>query len=355
MAARAAWSAAGREAAGNLITVNEQGGFTVTGTSGALSWMPEVRLVNRLEVSRAAPVAIAHAHDCLELSHVESGHLRWWVGEEWAELRAGDTFVVWPGEVHGGALGVVATSVVYTLQVDLRAAEAGFLGLPGAEGAELVSHLVRLPRRRLHTGGPCTELFQLLLAELSGCAGTMRDLRCRSLVLQVVLAVAAASDRPEEPAMSAPVAAAAAAMRGSLDRPLSLAELASRAGCSLAHLKAEFRREVGVAPGRYYTDLRLQEACRLLRGDASIVEVAHAVGFPSGQHFSTMFKKVIGFSPSVYRRLARDGTLAGDRIQDSPSPERRSGLPRGEGAPATGTLRPELGGGGRRAPAQSAS
>ncbi|MCM3338372.1 helix-turn-helix transcriptional regulator [Paenibacillus sp. MER TA 81-3] len=56
----------------------------------------------------------------------------------------------------------------------------------------------------------------------------------------------------------------------------------------------------------YFCDLRLQHATeQLLKPDVTIAEACRAVGFRDLTHFSRMFKKCIGVSPSHFRKISR--------------------------------------------------
>ena len=63
------------------------------------------------------------------------------------------------------------------------------------------------------------------------------------------------------------------------------------------------RRELGMTPHKYLTNLRLQAAEGLLCGvcsNGSITEVAHLCGFRNPLYFSRLFKKQYGVSPKEY-------------------------------------------------------
>jgi AraC-type DNA-binding domain-containing proteins len=103
-----------------------------------------------------------------------------------------------------------------------------------------------------------------------------------------------AGARPEELAIEL--------MRDRLDLPPSLDELCDAAGLSPSQLSARFRRRTGYPPLAYYTRMRMLEACSLLAGSsAKVSDVADRLGFQDPLHFSRVFKKVIGVSPSAYR------------------------------------------------------
>jgi len=83
----------------------------------------------------------------------------------------------------------------------------------------------------------------------------------------------------------------------------SLEGLASRAHLSVPHLCALFRQCTGTSPLAYVRDLRLRQACHLLRNRALTVgAVADAVGYEDPYYFSRRFKTHVGVSPREYRR-----------------------------------------------------
>lgn len=89
---------------------------------------------------------------------------------------------------------------------------------------------------------------------------------------------------------------------------LGLAEVANRLFVSPYHLHRTFRKIVGVTPAQFLNVVRLQEAKRLLsQTDRSVTEVALAVGFQSVSHFSSVFRKETGQSPSHYKKTPTVG------------------------------------------------
>jgi len=87
-----------------------------------------------------------------------------------------------------------------------------------------------------------------------------------------------------------------------LAEDVSLAELANLANLSHRHFCTAFRRSVGLPPHRYVVERRIARSKELLADPAlSITDVALAVGFGSGPHFATMFKKLVGTTPRAYR------------------------------------------------------
>jgi AraC family transcriptional regulator len=88
-----------------------------------------------------------------------------------------------------------------------------------------------------------------------------------------------------------------------LPRPIPLAELSSLAHLSRFHFARLFKVSTGMSPHRFIVQRRIDRACALLRNASlPIKTVAGAVGFRTTNHFSTMFRRVIGCPPGVYRR-----------------------------------------------------
>jgi AraC-like DNA-binding protein len=85
----------------------------------------------------------------------------------------------------------------------------------------------------------------------------------------------------------------------------TLENLAKEIGLSRALLAERFSDIVGVPPMRYLTKWRMQIASELLRGGgANVATVAFEVGYASEAAFSRAFKKMVGVSPSHWRRRA---------------------------------------------------
>lgn len=69
------------------------------------------------------------------------------------------------------------------------------------------------------------------------------------------------------------------------------------------HFERVFREKTGQTPYRFLTNIRMQKAKEFLKKDSlSIEEVARFCGFVNGGHFSTVFKRIVGLTPSAYRK-----------------------------------------------------
>jgi len=95
------------------------------------------------------------------------------------------------------------------------------------------------------------------------------------------------------------------AMEQGLAQPFSLAELARTAQLSEYHFSRLFKRATGLSPSRYFIRLRIARARqRLLESERSIIDIGLDVGYSSAAHFSQVFRREVGVTPSVYRNTA---------------------------------------------------
>ncbi len=92
-------------------------------------------------------------------------------------------------------------------------------------------------------------------------------------------------------------------MEESIEEPMAQFELARKVGVSQRQLERLCRRYLGATPARYYGQLRLDRARRMLRQtELPIAEIAIACGFVSLSHFSKVYRRQFGCSPRSDRR-----------------------------------------------------
>jgi transcriptional regulator GlxA family with amidase domain len=84
---------------------------------------------------------------------------------------------------------------------------------------------------------------------------------------------------------------------------LRIPVLAERVGMSARHFSREFTRQVGMAPGQYVEQVRLETARRLLESEPITVPVAaRRSGFGSAETMRQAFVRRLGIPPDDYRR-----------------------------------------------------
>lgn len=92
-------------------------------------------------------------------------------------------------------------------------------------------------------------------------------------------------------------------VREHLTEPITLSQVAREAGLSRFHFCRLFRQQVGLPFHEYLHGLRIDRAKVLLADRRlTVTEVAYAIGFNDLSHFDRVFNRIVGVSPSRYRR-----------------------------------------------------
>jgi hypothetical protein len=89
-----------------------------------------------------------------------------------------------------------------------------------------------------------------------------------------------------------------------LNLSLSLKEISGELNVHPAYLSREFSRHFDdLSFGDYIRKLRIEKALKLLeKTDYSLSEIAYLTGFSDQSHFTRIFKKQLGVSPSAHKR-----------------------------------------------------
>jgi AraC-like DNA-binding protein len=92
-------------------------------------------------------------------------------------------------------------------------------------------------------------------------------------------------------------------IRGNLDKPLNVADLADIAGFSRAHFSRTFTASEGVPPAEFVLQERMRRAARLLTSHAllTVKEIAILCGFDDPNYFAKVFRRFFGTSPTEFR------------------------------------------------------
>ncbi|MDF1787685.1 MAG: helix-turn-helix transcriptional regulator, partial [Verrucomicrobiales bacterium] len=89
---------------------------------------------------------------------------------------------------------------------------------------------------------------------------------------------------------------------------VSIPAMAQLAGVSMRVLQRRFQETLKTTPREFIMKLRIHAACELLnKSQANMTDVAMQVGFYDHSVFSRQFSRLMGISPSAYRRRSKTG------------------------------------------------
>lgn len=101
-----------------------------------------------------------------------------------------------------------------------------------------------------------------------------------------------------------------------LDQPLTVEDLARRAGMSSRHLGRHFRAATGTTPLQWLLTQRIRRAQELLETtDDSVDTVAAATGMGTATTLRRHFNRAVGLPPHTYRRTFRTRNGAGSGLE----------------------------------------
>lgn len=219
------------------------------------------------------------------------------VGE--THIKAGDMFLLFPGEWHSyhplAEVGWKSHWIGFRGTNMDRRVRAGFLstGHPiyhvGYSGEIL--HLYEEAMRVAQVEGPYVQ--QTLAGVVNHLVGLMYSLERTNQL----------SRNHEHVDM---INQARLLIRNRLEDDLTIQDIARDMGVSYSNFRKLFKEFAGVSPAFYQQELRIQRAKELLATtDMSVKLIAYQLRFDSPDYFSSKFKMKTGMKPSEFREQAR--------------------------------------------------
>jgi transcriptional regulator GlxA family with amidase domain len=92
-------------------------------------------------------------------------------------------------------------------------------------------------------------------------------------------------------------------MEENISQKINLQQIADSLNLSKFYFSKKFLQHTGVSPIRYFLELKIKHACKLLdESNISVKDVALQIGYDDPYYFSRLFKKIMGLSPTQYRQ-----------------------------------------------------
>jgi AraC-like DNA-binding protein len=130
--------------------------------------------------------------------------------------------------------------------------------------------------------------------------GTFRDLSLSSQLERIL--ISAMDTRDEDKINAKNLLRSISYMHSKYNSDIRVPMLAQMENLSVSRYNAVFNSVMGISPQRYLINLRLQNACELLKNtDMNVNQIGVLVGYDDPHFFSKIFKRYIGISPNSYR------------------------------------------------------
>lgn len=248
------------------------------------------------------------SHDHLEMAFVLSGAGRYRFEDGIVPVQEGDLIIINSGVKH---------QALFCPEAELPATEF-FVGASDVHMPGLPENTLPVPEggRVLHTTGELRQKIFKVCASMEAENAVCRQGRyfmMKAYLMQMILLVIREQcepvQRPEGRSFESGnrkylVEQIIHYIEDHYNEKLSLDQIAENMYLSPFYISKIFKSETGDAPIRHLINIRLDKAREMLENgwDGSIQEAAAAVGYDDAYHFSKLFKKKYGISPSQARK-----------------------------------------------------
>lgn len=246
-----------------------------------------------------------NSHDHPELCVVMEGRLCILNDGDPISLRQGDVLMVSPWMYH-------------VSKAQASPAETLWLGASPRHLGGAISTIDADGQREMHAGldfldfEPANPLMRQLIDEMKNHRSGW-VMMCRSLLLELLVEALRRLKEygrplpPPEDFSTAEVLTYNARhyIQRNFRHQLTLAQVAHHVALSPNYLATLFKRQFSMTIIDFLTQVRLEEAKRLLvETDRKVADVAYEVGYHSPYYFSRAFKKSVGVPPKAFRQQA---------------------------------------------------
>lgn len=249
------------------------------------------------------------------LVYIQEGEMVVWVGGAEHEFRPGSFCLVQPDEWHTlrGLTNTITPyahfDIVYT-----PGRERGFSSQAGLD-AETRKRLMQprlndVPGIRVPVAfaPPNPTHFRDTLLKAIGVwqrGDDLGHLEAQHLLTELVLSLIKAYGEASALSVSRPASLnwITSYLSFHLSEPITVEDMARRAGLSPSRFAHLFRQQFGLPPHRYFLQLRIQHAQELLEHTSyTQQQISGYSGFSNVHHFASAFKRVTNQTPGEYRR-----------------------------------------------------
>lgn len=251
-----------------------------------------------------------HSHDHLELAFILSGVGRYHIEGVIYDVKEGDLLILNPGVRHQALrseIGDLVTTEFFVGFSDIQLPEYPANFLPVPDGGHII-----------HTVGEFKQKIAKLCAAMDAENQVCKEGRyfmLKSYLMQMILLVIREQCETISPTggysfesvnKKYVVERIVTYFEEHYSEKISLDQIAENMYLSPFYISKIFKSEIGDTPIRYLINIRLEKAKSLLESDStgSIQEIAALVGYDDAYHFSKLFKKHYGVSPSQVRKSA---------------------------------------------------
>jgi AraC-like DNA-binding protein/uncharacterized cupin superfamily protein len=266
-------------------------------------------VLGRYNYTSASESLLSHTHpDAYEFCYLAKGEQTYEIEGLVHHLESGDIFYTRPDEVHSSAHTPEQKGILYWFVLTTRE-PFGWLNFTDVEQQLIIDQLNQSSRRQFKAPQRLQiELDRAITALESSDTDAFMRVKVKNALSQALLIIfEAIAEGGADDCLSPEINRNLEFIAEHLtDESLSMQQLATQAGLSVSRYKSRFKQETGYPPADYILRKKIEWAKKLLANNTqSITDIALELNFNSSQYFSTVFKRYVGQTPSVFRQGGR--------------------------------------------------
>lgn len=237
----------------------------------------------------------SHAHRSIEVNYVLKGNCLMLINNEEVYLTKGDCLIITPNKQHNFYVNGISGCTLNQLEFDYQndnplindISENLYVKLKHAESiSQIINNLAMYKSDRIYISVKKTlcelDIDKLLYITKALCDSPQSKNEAYHKIFNKILFD----------------------IRSDVNHIESLESISKRYGYSSRYIRVMFTQFLGSSYIDYVTNLKVQEAKRLLvNSNNSISEIAITLGYNNIQYFSIVFKKCIGITPTIFRKI----------------------------------------------------
>ncbi|QJD86905.1 AraC family transcriptional regulator [Cohnella herbarum] len=272
-----------------------------------------------------------HHHSLFELVHCVAGEIREKIGSDTVYVRPGDWLLIKSGMQHNLLTTSSAHSAFFNVHFDLDSRQMRrqlstnnyiLIASSVAERTRLPSYMGEIDKLLCtallergsdgdsNTGGKRTEEISVLGGERTEETLLPEHLALQAYLLLIIQELLGLPDLGSEQVAYKEMTIGEtdlahrieARLHDNLFRDDKITAIANELNISLSQCCKIFTKIYGISPRQYVSQMKLNEAKRLLvNTDLSVQAISERLGFHSVYHFSRQFRRWTGTSPTAFR------------------------------------------------------
>lgn len=249
--------------------------------------------------STTKKTVVPHRHERYEWHFIIAGSAVIYLNGKDYPIRAGDFFLIRPGETHGIA---IRNKKQWLVQITFETKENK------VEDRYLIEQWLKSCKKNpaVAIGTSWHGVFVKINQDFRSKNNFLKmatELQFESILYQIL----GGETKKQSNQLHPQVEKTLKMMESNITKPLELEMIAQQVGLDKSYLIRLFKSQLRQTPMQYFMCLKMEwSATRLIQTDVSIAEIAYNCGFADPFHFSRRFKHWSGLSPNNYRKQKND-------------------------------------------------